>query len=461
MNDQTTHIPNTPNEPAIPVVKTDRWGWMRTSITLRVILIGILVLLLLIPLGMVGSLIQEREERKNEAVNEVSNTWGGAQTITGPIISVPYSTTTRVDIGDGKTELREVTEFAHFLPEKLNVDGDLSPEKRHRGIYDVVVYKSHLLLSGTFKPMVNNTLGMNDKLRWSEAFVTIGISDLRSIKEQVAMQLGGRPLAFEPGAPTNDVIGTGLSAAFACDTACIREALPFSIELQLNGSSSLRIAPVGKVTRASMKSNWPDPSFSGAFLPDSSSITTTNFAATWTVLHLNRPYPQEFLGARSSEVQESAFGTDLIVPVDEYQKNTRAAKYGVMLIVLVFLVFFFVEVLQKMRIHPIQYLLVGLALCIFYTLLIALSEHIGFAKAYVISAFAVLSLVVYYASSVFKMMSATRLLGMVMLLVFGFMFTLINQEDYALLIGSIGLFVVLAIVMALSRRIDWSGGRAS
>ena len=459
MTDLTSPDQITPNEQAAPVPKTDRWGWMRTSITLRVVVIGILVLLLLIPLGMVGSLIQEREERKNNAVSEVSNTWGGAQTITGPIISVPYSATTRVDIGDGKTELREVTEYAHFLPEKLEVEAELAPNRKHRGIYDVVVYKSGVKLSGTFKPLANNALGINDRLRWSEAFVSIGISDLRSIKEQVAMQLGNKSLAFEPGAPTNDVIGTGLSAAFVCDTTNMHEELPFRIDLQLNGSTALRFAPTGKVTHAAMKSSWPDPSFSGAFLPDSSHITPEGFTADWTVLHLNRPYPQEFLGARNSEVEQSAFGTDLIVPVDEYQKNTRAAKYGVMLIVLVFLVFFFVEVLRKMRIHPIQYMLVGLALCIFYTLLIALSEHIGFAWAYIISAMSVIGLVVFYASSVFRMKSATRLLGMVMVFVFGFMFTVIHQEDYALLIGSIGLFIVLAIVMALSRHIDWTRGR--
>ena len=155
------------------------------------------------------------------------------------------------------------------------------------------------------------------------------------------------------------------------------------------------------------------------------------------------------------ELADSSFGPDLILPVDEYQKSTRATKYGLMLIVMVFLVFFFVEVLQKLRIHPIQYLLVGLALCIFYTLLIALSEHIGFSAAYITSALAVIGLVVFYARSVFKQMKATQLLGLVMVLVFGFMFTVINQEDYALLIGSVGLFIVLAIVMAVSRKIDW------
>ena len=171
---------------------------------------------------------------------------------------------------------------------------------------------------------------------------------------------------------------------------------------------------MGKVTRAHVVSDWSSPSASGAFLPDSTPMAGQKLDARWTVLHLNRPYPQEFLGSRSGEVAESAFGMDLILPVDEYQKSTRAAKYGVMLIVLVFTVFFFVEVLQKMRIHPIQYLLVGLALCIFYSLLIAMSEHIGFGWSYIISAVAVMALVVVYARSVFKLVRAVRLLTMIL-----------------------------------------------
>ena len=289
--------------------------------------------------------------------------------------------------------------------------------------------------------------------------VTVGVSDLRSIREQVRMRIGDRELAFEPGSPTNDVLGTAVQAELPMDTSDLAAPISFSMRMQINGSSALRLAPVGRVTKASYVSDWPDPSFQGAFLPDSSQIGADGSSARWTVLHLNRPYPQQFTGNRSHAIAESAFGLDLILPVDEYRKSSRAAKYGLMLIILVFTVFFFVEVLQRMRIHPIQYLLVGLALSIFYTLLIALSEHIGFGTAYAVSATAVVALVTFYAASVFRMPGATRLLAMVMVLVYGFVLTIIHQEDFALLIGSIGLFIVLAIVMALSRRIDWYNAR--
>ena len=423
--------------------------------TMRAILVAVLVLLLLIPLAMVQDLVREREYRKDEAVNNVSSTWGGSQTITGPLISVPYQATVRVDLGDGRSEMRNVTQYAHFLPEKLDVQTTLDPEKRHRGIYDVVVYKGHIELSASFPKMAELLPTVASALRWNEASLCLGISDLRSIKQQVSTRVDGKSLAFEPGLPSDDLMQSGLSVPFPLDSASLDRSFDLSIALELNGSGSFRVVPIGRSTSVSVSSTWPDPSFQGAFLPDSSSISKDGFTAHWSVLHLNRPYPQEFTGSRNMELDESAFGSDLILPVDEYQKSTRATKYGLMLIVMVFLVFFFVEILQKLRIHPIQYLLVGLALCIFYTLLIALSEHIGFSAAYIASALAVIGLVVFYARSVFKQMKATQLLGLVMVLVFGFMFTVINQEDYALLIGSVGLFIVLAIVMAVSRKIDW------
>ncbi len=434
---------------------------MRRSFTFRAIVVGILVLLLLIPLAMVQDLIRERADRKSEAEAEVSRTWGGMQTITGPVIDVPYDVPVSVPATDGSNRMvtRMDTYYAHFLPEELEVNSNLDPNKKHRGIYDVAVYAGHTKLSGTFAPLGGDRLRSQYPLKWNEAKLTLGITDLRSIKEQVSLRIGDRTVTFEPGLDNTDVTGSGLSAAFPLDTAALNDRFTFSLDLRLNGSSGFNVVPVGRVTRVACSSPWPDPSFNGAFLPDSSNVTPSGFTAKWTVLHLNRQYPQEFLGSRMDVIDQSAFGVYLIQPVDEYQKNTRASKYGLMLIVLVFLVFFFVEVLQKLRIHPIQYLLVGFALCIFYTLLIAISEHLGFALAYIISAVAVIGLVVFYSASVFKVKRATQLLGLIMLLVFGFMFALIHEEDYALLFGSIGLFIVLALVMAISRRIDWNAGR--
>lgn len=436
---------------------------MRRSLTFRAAVVGILVLLLLIPLSMVQDLIGERAQRKSEAEAGISQIWGGPQTIIGPVIDVPYEVQVQGTAPDGSRPVsRTDIHYAHFLPEELKADVVLDPFRKHRGIYDVAVYGSRTNLSGSFAPLTDSRLKTGCTLHWDQAKLVLGITDLRSIKEQVTMRIGGRTVQFEPGLPDYELVSNGLSADFPMDSTMLGKLLEFSSELNINGSVSYDLAPVGKVTRMHCASSWNDPSFHGAFLPDpqdSSAKSANGFTADWTVLHLNRPYPQEFTGDKREEVNASAFGVWLMQPVDEYQKNTRASKYGLMLIVLVFLVFFFVEVLQKLRIHPIQYLLVGFALCIFYTLLIAISEHLGFGTAYVVSAVAVIGLVVLYANSVFQVKRASQLLGLIMLLVFGFMFALIHEQDYALLFGSIGLFIVLALVMWVSRRIDWNGGR--
>jgi inner membrane protein len=448
--------------PQVPLPRQERFGWIRRSLTFRAIIVAILVLLLLIPLGMVEGLIWERQQRRSEVETEVGNTWGGAQTVTGPVLAVPYDETVRVLMSDGsgRFETRTEVRYAHFLPEELNIEGSLEPQRKHRAIYEVAVYGSHTHLTGSFGLMGLRSGRLPEKLNWSEATIQLGITDLRSIKEQVTMRIGSDTVAFEPGLRDVDVAASGLTAPFPLDEASLGTPLAFDVELNIHGSTSYSFTPLGRETHVRCASTWPDPSFNGAFLPDTSTVTPMGFTAEWKVLHLNRSYPQEFTGSHLEEVQQSAFGVFLIQPVNDYQKNTRAAKYGVMLIVLVFLVFFFVEVLQRLRIHPIQYLLVGFALCVFYTLLIAISEHLGFGAAYIISAVAVIGLVVFYSASVFKVKRATQLLGLIMLLVFGFMFTLINEQDHALLFGSIGLFIVLALVMAVSRRIDWENGRA-
>jgi inner membrane protein len=449
-----------PNADPSPSVTPIRMGWMRRSLTFRAIVVGILILLLLIPLAMVRDLVRERSFRKQEAEAGISADWGGAQTLTGPVLDVPYDVIVRVAVGQG-FEDRVETRHAHFLPEELHVDALLEPYTKYRGIYQVAVYGSRTTLSGHFAPVTDSRLNPPQALRWKDAVLVLGVSDLRSIKEQVVMRIGGRTVHFEPGLPNRDVVYNGLSAPFPIEATEFGSPLEFETVLRINGSGSFNMVPVGKVTRARCTGTWPDPSYQGAFLPDPRDTATNDgMHARWTVLHLNRPYPQEFTGTQRDAIQESAFGVWLMRPVDEYHKNERAGKYGIMLIVLVFLVFFFVEVLQKLRIHPIQYMLVGFALCIFYTLLLAISEHAGFGRAYIISAVAVIALVVVYAHSVFQVRRASQLLGLIMLLVFGFMFALIHEQDYALLFGSIGLFITLALVMWVSRKIDWNNEQA-
>ncbi|MDU0371946.1 cell envelope integrity protein CreD [Hymenobacter endophyticus] len=466
-------------------------AWIRHSVTIKLLSIGILMLLLLIPASMVENLVQERASTRDVATAEVSAKWGGPQQFTGPVLVVPYRRLER----DAKNQLLETTSYACFLPDTLSIDGSLAPERRQRGIYDVVVYSSQLRVKGNFQTASLADWNINPAdIRWPEAFVAVGLSDMKGIRNSIALRWDGQPIAFEPGVPSPDVMpissapqsnsltaemqyttryaGTAEIEAVAGNNGPVTEAMSspvplpdaaslarkhtFEFTIALNGSSALFFAPLGRETRVKLQAPWPDPSFGGAFLPRQHSITPQGFQANWRVLHLNRSYPQRWRTADfRPDVDNSAFGARLIVPVDEYQKNMRAAKYALLPISLTFLIFFFVEVLNRQRIHPFQYILVGLGLVIFYVLLLALSEHMPFNAAYGLAGLAIIGLVTAYAASIFRQRRLTLITAGVLLLVYGFVFVVLQLQDYALLIGSLGLVLVLATVMYLSRRINW------
>lgn len=433
-------------------------NWIKQSISIRLITIGIIILLLLIPVSMVEHLIIEREARQEEAIQEVSSKWGEQQTIRGLVLNVPYKTYAKVYEGEktDKFKLVESREYAHFLPEVLNISGDISPEIRYRGLYEVIVYNSKINLKGNFiSPSFAEWKIDNANILWEQATLSLGLSDLRSIQENISVKWNDQQLFFNPGVESNDVIENGISTRLALDHSdSIPKKYDFSLALNFNGSSSLNFIPLGKSTKVNIKSKWKNPSFDGAFLPDEREINEEGFSASWDVLHLNRSYPQSFKGAVGG-IDESSFGVNLIVPVDEYQKSMRSAKYAVMFITLTFLIFFFVQILNGVKIHPIQYIIVGLALCVFYTLLIALSEHIAFKFSYLIASVSIISLITLYAKSIFDNKKLTRLIFLILTALYIFIYSIIQMEDYALLMGSIGLFIVLVTIMHLSRKIDW------
>ncbi|MFN8259241.1 MAG: cell envelope integrity protein CreD [Bacteroidales bacterium] len=426
-------------------------NWLRNSITIRILSIGFMILILLIPTFMVQDLINEREYRGNSVKQEVTSTWGGIQILSGPIISIPY----RRNYLNEKKEVYSQIEYAHFLPETLDIKGEVIPEKRHRRIYDVVVYTSDLQFSGNFKSFDFKDWKIEDAdILWDKAIVSFGIPDMRGIKDNIVLKWNNQEYPFNPGIETNDVIASGISAVVDLTALKNVELKAFNFQIVLRGSEELYFTPLGKVTQVQLRSKWGDPSFKGAFLPDNHNITDSTFVANWKVLHLNRNFPQKWTG-NSYKVEESSFGLELLIPVDHYQKSNRSAKYAIMIIAFTFLVFFFVEVLNKTRIHPIQYLLVGLALIIFYTLLLSISEHLSFNPAYIVSAIATVLLITFYSKSIFGSNLLTAFTALVLTVLYAFIFVILQLEDYALLMGSIGLFIVMAIIMYLSRKIDW------
>jgi inner membrane protein len=274
---------------------------------------------------------------------------------------------------------------------------------------------------------------------------------MTGIKDFITINWQSEALMANPGIETNDVLQSGISIAPEIETD---EQYDFHFELNLNGSTGILFSPVGKQTEVELSSKWANPSFTGNFLPVDREVSESGFEANWKVLHLNRNFPQQWTGP-NQQVTNSTFGVDLLLGVDEYQKTMRTAKYAIMFISLTFLTFFMIELLSKNIIHPLQYLLIGFALLIFYTLLLSISEYLVFSLAYVIASAAIISLITVYSYSVLSDILKTGVISGILIILYGYLYILLQLQDYALLMGSIGLFVVLSIVMYLTRNINW------
>ena len=461
-------------------------SWARRSVTFKIAAIGAIILVLLVPMLMLGGLIAERESLRDGARREVSAQWGQDQTLGGPVLTVPYTVTTRT--GDaGAATVQTETRYVHLFPDRLDVTGTLAPEVRQRGIFKVVLYNSRLAVSGQFPPLDAAALGIPaSALRPDEAFVQVGISDMAGLRDAIAFRWGGTTREADPGIATTDVFESGVSIPVRLNPGATPggapAATPFAFRLNLNGSGTLGVLPVGKLTRVSLRAPWATPRFAGAFLPERRTVADSGFAAEWRVLHLNRNFPQQFTGAFGRPTRldpgradgssrpadypmvegvgggsSTAFGVELLLPVDEYQKTSRAAKYGMLFVFLTFLTFFFVEILGDRRIHPVQYLLVGFAVTLFYLLLLAFAEYMPFDGAYGLAAVGILALVTLYARAVFAEWRLAGLVGGLLAIFYGYFYVLLQMEAFALLFGSLGLLVTLAAVMYLSRKVDWYG----
>lgn len=428
---------------------------LKNNIYIKVITIVIITLLLLIPTSMIKNLIYERETTQNQAISEVSSKWAEQQTISGPFISIPYFRYIKeFSTNDSTEKIIQIKDFIHILPSQLKISGNINPEKRQRGIYEIVVYNSKLSIEGTFNKFDFAALDIQPQnILFDKAEFVIGINDLRGIEEQIALLWNKDEISFNPGVTSNDIVNSGINAMLNLNLSD-SSSYKFSLNLNLKGSQFLYFTPVGKVTDIDMVSEWANPSFNGAFLPDQRNVTDNGFTANWNVLHLNRNYPQIWTGSRYA-INNSSFGIDLLLPVDNYQKSYRSIRYAILFIAFTFLVFFFIEVLHKVFIHPIQYTLVGVSLIVFYTLLLSISEHLHFNYAFIVSAFATLLLIAGYVRAILNSRMLALLLAGILTILYTFIFVIIQIQDYALLIGSIGVFCILVLVMYLSRKIDW------
>ena len=430
----------------------------KNSVIIKALFIAVITLLLLIPTALIRGLVNERQSTKDQAIVEIGQKWGKQQTISGPFLTIPFTKMIkRYSEKDSTDVWVERIDHLNLLPDTLSIEGSIHPEKRYRGIFEVIVYNSDIFFKGDFTTLdIDNFDISESNLHINDAYLSIGIMDLRGIEEQVKLNWGKDDYVFNPGTINTNLISSGINASVNIELNNENEIIsePFSFDLKLKGSEYLQFTPVGKITDVELTSNWNTPSFDGAFLPDERMISDSGFSAFWNILHLNRNYPQAWLNSEH-KVNSSSFGVNLLLPVDNYQKSERSIKYAILFIGLTFLVFFFIEIINKKRVHPIQYILVGLALCLFYTLLLSVSEHIPFTYAYLISSLSTIGLITAYTKTVLKSNNLTGLMAGILLILYTFIFVIIQLQDYALLMGSIGLFVILGLVMYFSRKIDW------
>lgn len=424
---------------------------IKRSVTLKLISIFILMLLLLIPLSFVESMIQERQTLRQDAITEVSSKWGNYQEVYGPILTIPVSK--RLAVEDA---IKTIRDEVHILPSDLDVKGEVMPKTLRRGIYEVVVYDAQLTFSGRFDSLNNYMNEFSDfEIHYEEAFLTIQISDLRGIKEKVVVKWNDSDNEVTPGSTINSIIASGVTVKQIFKSNP-EELNRFSFNLNLQGSQFLGFVPLGKETRVNINSNWQDPGFTGAFLPNEREVSEKGFQAQWKVLELNRNYPQHWRGNKNmNELQNSMFGVNLLLPANDYQKSMRSAKYALLAISLTFLTFFLVEIFNRKKLHPFQYILIGLALVLFYTLLISISEHTNFNLAYLISSVVIIGIIALYARAILKSIKQTLMLVIILCFTYTFVFITLQLQDYALLIGSIGLTAILAFTMYITRKINW------
>lgn len=413
----------------------------------KMVIIAALIIALLIPQTMIQNMIVERQDNRNFVVTEVSSKWGTDQQITGPILTVPY--TVKQKEGEKWVKYKR---FAHFLPTQLQINGTVATQNKHRGIYNVILYDAKNKVSGNFNQLDLAAINLNDSMMlWEEAFVSVGISDMRGITEKANLHLNGKKFEFKPGIPHSQAtIKSGIHAKIPIDSS--KEKLSFKFDINVQGSQQLRFIPLGEETKVTIKSPWKDPKFNGSFLPKTTTVNDSGFVANWQVINHNRNYPQQWKNT-SKKLTSSAFGVDFIIPVDEYQKALRSSKYAMLIIFLTFITFLIIELMHNIQIHPFQYTLVGAALVLFYSLLISISEHFGFNTAYAISTLMTSTIIGLYSKYIFNITKIWSLMLAGLVGIYSFLFVVLNSEDYALLMGSIGLFAVLAIVMYATRNI--------
>ena len=472
------------------------------SVILKVIFIFFLTLVLLIPLEMVNDLIRERKDRGSSVSREIAMKWGTDQVILGPVLAVPYDAIEEKieSLPDGKSRTiqTKVTHYAFLMPNEVKVDGDVKPEVKKRGIYQSILYSTKVDLKGNFSGFDLEKLPVDQaNLKWKESKLIVGIEDFKGLSKNPVITWGGKPYELSKNNQEVRLFRENLTVTVPLEgPESVKQA--FSLPLELRGSKSLNFLPLAKQTQIKVKGDWSNPSFNGNFLPEKREVGQT-FDALWNIPAFTRKVPQQWTGfpsiifkfqglelnsedrmmstseeaymqsqaaanavaSGSNENIETSNDLDLVqinfLPsVNNYQKITRVAKYGILVVGLTFVSLIFMELIKKQKVHVVQYVLIGFGMVLFYGLLLAISEHLGFNWAYLVSALATMILISTYIMGITKNRKSSMLFGVILSIFYVFIYVLLQLQDYSLIVGMIGLFVILAVLMRLSTKIEWN-----
>jgi len=426
------------------------------SVIVKLIFITLIVLGLLIPSFWINSLVEERQNRQREVVADVSSKWASAQTVTGPVLRIPYKIGVPLrNTGNYNEDASSIEKYFYLTPDMLTIDANIDAKVLNRTIFKVPVYNSEVTMKGSFKFNEQMLMALKAiEIDYANAGIFIGISDLKGIEQNPQFNIFNSMQQLEPGEDSQYIFSENLFTPLDL-TESQEKPMDFVVKMKIKGSEMIRFMTIGKTTALKLNGNWPHPKFDGLMLPNDREVSEKGFSASWNVLHFNRNLPQTWTSDSRIKDHENTIGAELYTPVDHYQLNMRSSKYSHLIIILSFAAMFLVEMIKKVKIHPIQYLLIGFALVLYYSLMIALSEHIGFSLSYLIASVATTILVGCYSTSFLVPKKMAILLVSILLLFYAFIFVVINAQDIALLLGSIALFAVLASIMYFSKDVKW------
>jgi len=436
------------------------WAYLKTALLFRFVLIALLVFLMLLPLDMITKTVDDRRMQYHSVLTNIAKTWGQQQKISGPALLIPYTEkhiTRKVIVQkDGTEQTVNKTSYSHHtaivLPESLDIQAHLNKQQRKRSIYNALVYSADLKIKGHFlQPNIAGLSSSIDQINWDKAWLVLGLSDTQAINRISTLQWSSQQAAFEPGTRITHYIKNGFHAPLKLNSKGTQYT--FSLDLNVNGSEGFYFEPFGKTTKVKVSSDWPHPSFQGSVLPKNHDINDQGFSATWIVPHLARNYPQIWsLQTENFNIHKFVAGVNLFEPVTLYSKITRAIKYAALFIGLIYIIFLIFELAIKRSLHLFQYTLIGLAMSLFYLTLLSLAEHIAFLNAYLISTTIIVLMISLYVHATLRKISQTALIAGLLSSLYGFLYILLRLEDFALLVGTGLLILVLAVVMYLTRK---------